>query len=69
MIDLFRQALGQQMLPQDQGMGMRPMPQQLAQIMPQIGQIPIQQMTPPQFDPYGQQQTGLAQAIMKGLGK
>lgn len=61
MIDLFRQALGQQ-LPQQGG--------QIAQMqsIPQMPMMPhAQQIMPPQFDPYGQQQTGLAQAIMRGL--
>lgn len=40
--------------------------------MQQPGMMPMSQqqqpMMPVQFDPYGQQQTGLAQALMKGIG-
>jgi hypothetical protein len=52
-------ALGQPVEGQqfDQQQPMMQMPQ--AQIMPQMMQ--------PQFDPYGQQQTGLKQALMMGL--
>lgn len=40
-------------------------------MMQQPGMMPMmpqQQIMPMQFDPYGQQQSGLAQALMRGIG-
>jgi len=63
-------SLGQKlaMMLQQQGQQSAQMPQGMQQFPQGMPQMPMmQQMTPPRMDPYGQQQTGVAQALMRGL--
>ncbi len=61
--------LAELMKAQDQQQQQQPMmPQPMMQQPGMMPMMPQEQMMPVQFDPYGQQQSGLAQALMRGIG-